>query len=307
MTPVFLATLFILGLTGGFFSGLLGIGGGIIMIPLLLYIPPLLGLTALNMKMVAGITMVQSLAGSLSAWLIHRRNRFVHRSLVLVMGSSSLAGALIGSVWSKHLSGNTMLGIFAGLALLASALLFFPVQNDDEEIELTDVHFSKTLAVLIGLIVGLLGGIIGQGGAFLLIPLMLYILRIPTRIALGSSVAISFLSALAGFFGKWGTEQIPFLLAIVLASGAVLGAQAGGKVSKLVQTTTLRAILAVLIAGTAWRMGFSLFSRFGTKTTLWFSTGTFAVVGVFFVIYRMRSKTRADMPQQNHPLQQNNR
>lgn len=259
MTPVFLATLFILGLIGGFFSGLLGIGGGIIMVPLLLYIPSLLGLTAINMKMAAGITMVQSLAGSLSALLIHRSNRFVHRSLVVVMGSSSLAGALVGSVWSKQLSGNTMLGIFAGLALLASVLLFFPVHNDNEEIELADIGFSKTPAVLIGLVVGLLGGIIGQGGAFLLIPLMLYILRIPTRIALGSSVAISFLSASAGFLGKWSTEQIPFLLAIVLASGAVLGAQAGGKVSTKVRTSTLRAILAVLIAGTALRMGFSLF------------------------------------------------
>ncbi|MHB1126240.1 MAG: sulfite exporter TauE/SafE family protein [Bacillota bacterium] len=292
MTPAFFTTLFSLGLIGGIFSGLLGIGGGIIMVPLLLYIPPLLGLPAINMKTVAGITMVQSLAGSFSALLIHRLNRFVHIPLVLVMGLSSLAGALFGSVWSKHLSGSTMLTIFAALALIASVLLVFPIEDKDET-DLAEIHFNKFLAVAIGLAVGVLGGIIGQGGAFLLIPLMLYLLRIPTRIALGSSVAIAFLSALAGFIGKWGTEQIPFLMAIALAAGAVSGAQIGGKLSKSVRTGTLRAILALLIAGTALRMGISLLSSWGTINLIWAATGLFTAVGLLFVIQRAITKSLA--------------
>lgn len=304
MTPVLLITLFILGLIGGFFSGLLGIGGGIIMVPLLLYTPPLLGLTAINMKMAAGITMVQSLGGSLSSLLSHRRNHFIHPALVLVMGTSSLVGAFIGSVWSNHLSGNTMLSIFAVLALLGSALLFLPLNNENEEMELAEVHFNKALAAVIGLVVGLLGGIIGQGGAFLLIPLMLYSLRIPTRIALGSSVAIAFLSALAGFIGKWGTEQIPLLMAIVVASGAIIGAQVGAKLSKWVQTATLRGILAVLIAGTALRMGLSQLEHYG-KSTIWVSGVSFAVVCLLLIVYRIRMKTRNTGLKQKKPQQQN--
>jgi len=66
MTTLLLFVLFVLGLIGGFFSGLLGIGGGIIMVPLLLYVPSLIGLEAISMKTTAAITIVQSMAGSFS-------------------------------------------------------------------------------------------------------------------------------------------------------------------------------------------------------------------------------------------------
>ncbi|MHB8840400.1 MAG: sulfite exporter TauE/SafE family protein [Candidatus Aquicultor sp.] len=293
MISMLLLTLFTLGIVGGFFSGLLGIGGGIIMVPLLLYVPSLLGLGGMDMKVVAGITMMQSLGGSLSALVVHRKNRFIHTHLVLLMGSSSVIGALIGSIWSKFLSADVMLALFAVLALLASALLFLPARKHDSEETLPDIRFNKTTAVALGAIVGVIGGIIGQGGAFLIIPLMLYVLRIPTRIALGSSVAISFLSALAGFIGKWGTEQVPFLLALVLTLGAVVGAQVGGRISKHLQTVTLRTVLAVLIGGTALRIGFSLFLHSGISRTALDIGSIFAVACLVYFTGRMRFQQAA--------------
>lgn len=257
MTPLFLAVLFSLGLTGGFFSGLLGIGGGIIMVPLLLYVPSLLDLETISMKTAAGITMVQSLAGAFSGLMVHRKNNFVHRSLVMIMGVSSIAGSLIGSIFSKQLNGGIMLGIFAGMALVATVMMMVPVKKDGE-VPVEEVEFNKHLASGVALLVGFLGGIVGQGGAFILIPMMLYVVKIPTRIALGSSVAISFLSALAGFAGKWGTGQIPFTMALILVAGAVLGAQAGGRLSKRLRTASLRTILSVLIGCTALKMWFEL-------------------------------------------------
>lgn len=258
MTSLFLITLFLLGLTGGFFSGLLGIGGGIIMVPLLLYIPSLVGIGAITMKTAAGITMVQSLAGSFSGLLVHRKNKFVHFHLVLYMGSSGIIGSLIGSVFSKHLESEVMLGIFAIMALIATMIMYLLNNDKDDEISVEDITFNKYLAVLVALIVGLLGGIVGQGGAFILIPLMLYVLKIPTRIALGSSVGIAFLSALAGFVGKWSTGQIPFVMALVLVAGSVLGAQLGGYLSKRMNTSGLRLVLNLVITGTALKMWFEL-------------------------------------------------
>ena len=257
MTPLFLSVLFSLGLIGGFFSGLLGIGGGIIMVPLLLYVPSLIGLEAISMKTAAGITMVQSLAGAFSGLMIHKKNNFVHRQLVIFMGAGSITGSLAGSIFSKQIKGEIMLGIFAGMALVATILMLIPRKKADE-IPVEAVTFNIYLAISVALLVGILGGIVGQGGAFILIPIMLYVLKIPTRIALGSSVAISFLSALAGFVGKWGTGQIPFIMALILVAGAVLGAQAGGRLSKRLKTASLRSILIVLIAFTALKMWFEL-------------------------------------------------
>ena len=257
MTTLLLCVLFTLGLIGGFFSGLLGIGGGIIMIPLLLYIPASIGLEAISMKTAAAITIVQSMAGSFSGAVIHKKNKFVHPQLLMYMGSGVVFGSLMGSFFSKQIKGEVMLGIFAGMALMATVLMFIPCKKDDD-LPVENVKFNKYLAFLVALIVGILGGIVGQGGAFILIPLMLYVLKIPTRIALGSSVAITFLSALAGFIGKWGTGQIPFVMAIVLVAGALIGAQLGGRLSNRLPTASLRTILSILIAFTALKMWFEL-------------------------------------------------
>lgn len=267
MTVLLTSVLFALGLIGGFFSGLLGIGGGVIMVPLLLYIPSLIGLEPISMQTAAGITMVQSLAGSFWGLVIHKKNHFVHWQLIRYMGSGAVFGSSVGSFLSKQIHGNEMIGIFAAMALIASIMMFMPKKSDDD-ISVENVEFSKTVAFLVALCVGLLGGIVGQGGAFILIPLMLYVLKIPTRITLGSSVAITFLSALAGFIGKWGTGQIPFIMAIVLVAGALLGAQIGGHLSHQLPTTSLRAILSALITIAALKMWFELTPIVGYLLTI---------------------------------------
>jgi len=78
--------LFLSGSAGGFFSGLLGIGGGIIMFPILLYLPPLLGFNIIEVKSITGLTMVQGFFASLTALLFYRKQRLVNKSLVLTLG-----------------------------------------------------------------------------------------------------------------------------------------------------------------------------------------------------------------------------
>lgn len=256
-------TLFCLGLLGGFFSGWLGIGGGIIMAPLLLYVPEALGTGALDMKVVAGLTMVQSLFASGSGVLVHRRFRHVNRELVLWMGSSIIVATLAGALASHYVSAETLLGIFALLAFIAAFMMFLPRQEVETEPVASGVEFNHTLAVACAAGIGLVGGLVGQSGAFIIIPVMLYVLKIPTRTTIGSSLGIVFLSALAGSAGKLVTGQVDFAMALFCVSGALIGAQAGGVLSQRTRRRHLRQILAALIAFTAIRMVLDLAGIWG--------------------------------------------
>jgi uncharacterized membrane protein YfcA len=254
-----LLTILLIGVVVSFLSGLLGIGGGIIMAPALFYLLPLLQVGQFDMKTVSGLTITQGLFACLSAALRYGRYRFVSRPLVICMGSTILVSSLVGALLSKFVTEQLLLGIFASLALIAAGLMFMPQTREEREVEADQVTFHKPLAVLIALVIGLLGGMVGQGGSFILIPLMLSLLKLPTRIALGSNLAIVFLSSLAGFLGKYVTHQIPLQPALALIAGAVPGAQLGGYVSCRTKVAFLRHLLALIITLAALRMWYEIF------------------------------------------------
>ena len=247
-----------LGAMTGFISGLCGIGGGILMTPLLLYIPPLFGFEPLSMKVVAGLTIVQSLLGCLTGALIHRKLRFVSGKLSLYMGVSIFVAATAGGAGSLYVSNEFLLFTFACLAFIASFLTLVPLKNDSENPDVDTLIFNRFKAISTASGVGFLGGLVGQGGSFILIPLMTSYVKIPTRIAIGSNLAIVLFSSIAGFIGKAATGQIEWLLTIPLAISAIPAASLGGFMSKKVHTKRLRQILAVLIAIAATRIWFSI-------------------------------------------------
>jgi uncharacterized protein len=255
------ATLFALGLIGGFTSGLVGLGGGIIMVPLLLYLPPVLGVGVLSMKLVAGITSVQSFFGAVSGTFGHKRHRRINRSLAITMGGSMALGSLAGSVASAWLSSELMLGVFAAMAVVAAVMMLFPKAENHADADATALVYNRPLAVAIGGAIGILSGIIGQGGAFLFIPAMLYLLHIPTRIAIGTGLVIGIASSAAVLLGRAGTAQIPVAMSVILVIGVIAGAQLGSAMSQRTPRPVLRGILSVLIAATAAKIGYELLRR----------------------------------------------
>jgi uncharacterized membrane protein YfcA len=253
-----LVTLLLLGLGGGFLSGLLGLGGAIFMIPLLLYVPPLLGVGLLTMKQVAAVSMVQVLSASLTGVLVHHKNRFVSKQILLTMGIMNAAGNLAGSLYSKHTKSEFLLAIFATLAVIAAVVMFIPRREQGQDIAPEDVRFNQPLAAALSLAIGCFGGMVGAPGAFLYIPVMIYVLNLPTRIVIGSTLGIVLLGAVTGTIGKMATGQIVWPWAIALVIGTIPGAQMGGRVSKKVNTKHLRLAIAVIIAVTGLRMWFQV-------------------------------------------------
>jgi uncharacterized membrane protein YfcA len=247
-----------LGATTGFLSGLLGIGGGIIMAPLLLYVPPMIGFEPLTMRTVAGLTIVQGLAACISGALTHRRFGSVSDRLVLYMGTTIFVAAALGGAAARFVPNQILLAVFGLLAATAAILMLAPMQRDSERPQVLDLKFSRSRAITSAAGVGILGGLVGQGGSFILIPLMTSLVRVPTRIAIGSNLAIVLLSTTAAFIGKAVTGQIEWLLAVPLVLTVVPAAHLGGRVSHRVPVLQLRRVLAVLISLAAVRIWMSV-------------------------------------------------
>ena len=257
--PLFYIFLFCAGSIGGFFSGLLGIGGGIIMFPLLFYIPPLFGFDAIGVKNITGLTMVQGFFASLSAILFYRKENLVNKSLALTLGFSLFLSSLIGSIISKGVSDRYLLFIFGILSFVASILMFMPRSYLKDDLTEDKIAFHKPAAIITGIIIGFLLGMVGQGGAFILIPILLYGLKIPLRVALGSTLAIGLFSATAGLIGKVATGQVPFYMAFALLLGAIPSARLGSMVSRKTKTQSLRWILAFIVSVTAIKVWYDIF------------------------------------------------
>ncbi len=236
---------------GGFLSGMLGIGGGIIMFPLLLYMPALFGLPPLGVKGITGLTMTQGFFATLTATFFYRRERLISRDLVLTLGLALFCSSLAGSLFSKGVGDGPLLEIYGVLALFAAIMMLVPRSYARDDISGGQVSFNGPLAIFCGAATGFLLGMVGQGGAFIIIPIMLYILKIPLRVALGSMLAIGLFSATAGIAGKIATGQVRFGLAAALLAGAVPMAYLGGKAGRKANTKFLRWLLAGVISASA--------------------------------------------------------
>ncbi len=243
----------------GFFSGLLGIGGGILMFPLLLYVPPLLGLDPVGVKNITGLTMIQGFFASLSAMFFYHKHSLVNKPLVLTLGLSLFSSSLAGSFLSKIVPDKPLLLIFGALAFTASVMMLIPRSYRKDEMTEDQVVFHKPTAIVIGISIGFLIGMVGQGGAFIIIPILLYVLKIPLRVALGSTLAIGLFSSSAGLVGKVATGQVPFHMAAALLAGAMPSARFGGFVGKKTKTQYLRWLLAAIIIGTAVKIWMDIF------------------------------------------------
>lgn len=244
----------ILGSITGFLSGLLGIGGGIVMAPLLIYAPPIFGIATLSMQSIAGLTIVQGLVGCLAGSFIHNKLHFVSNELSLCMGSAIFITAAVGGICSRFVSNSILLFIFACLAFAVASLMLLPVAQDSEKPDVKAIKFNHIRALTVASGVGLLGGLVGQGGSFILIPLMTSYVQIPTRIAIGSNLAIVLISSVAGFLGKALTGQIEWLLTIPIIIMVLPASYLGGLVSRRVSVSNLRRLLAILIGLAAVRI-----------------------------------------------------
>ena len=243
------------GLVASFLSGLLGIGGGLVLTPLLLYLPPIVGGAAIPVKIVTGLTIVQAISGSALGTLRHRAYGNVSARLVWLMGPPSAVSSLVGAFVSRDTPDNVILLIFAVLAFAGAVLLLLPAKPRNESAE--DIHADPRVAVPIALVLGFFGGIVGIGGIAFIIAALVYFLRVPPRIAIGSSLGIGLFAAVAALIGKAATAQIDPPLAAIVFVSALVASPVGAAVSVRTQPRALLAILSVVVILAAIRIAYT--------------------------------------------------
>jgi uncharacterized membrane protein YfcA len=251
---LFGGVLFVLGMVGAFVSGVIGVGGAIVMIPLLLYVPPLVGVGRLDVKEVAAITMVQVFVAALSGVFAHHRHRAVNVRLAATGGVAMAGGSLTGAVASHWMPDNWLLIVFALMVTAALVVMVLPPPPPDVTAPAEAREYSRVLTAAVAGAVGLAAGVVGAGGAFLLVPLMLVVVGVPIRVTIGSSLAMTALAATAGIIGKLVTGQVPLGPALVVALGAAPGAQLGALASRRLAGGMLRGILFVVVVLTGVRV-----------------------------------------------------
>ncbi len=257
----------------GMLSGIFGVGGGFLLTPMLLFI-------GISPAIAVASEATQILGSSVSGFFAHWRRRNVDIKMGSVLVASGMAGSLFG-VWIFGLLREfgyidfivrvgyvLLLGIIGGLMcwetvrgyLIAKGKIKtkrskrkkkrgigsgLPIKMRFRQ---SGIYVSIFLPIFLGFNVGILSSILGVGGGFVMVPAMIYILGMPTRLAIGTSLfQIIFVTANATFWQSGLNQTVDILLALLLLVGSAVGAQFGVRLGAKIDGSKLRFILALLV------------------------------------------------------------
>jgi uncharacterized membrane protein YfcA len=228
-----------IGVAGGFLSGLLGIGGGVVLIPLLVYI----GHTPI--KTATSVSMVVIIFASCSGLLGHYRGKNIHVPTGVWMGIAGIFSAFGGSLISGVVSDQILYYSYTGLIASAIVMLLFSREKDSSMTG--EFRFRKVPTFLVGVLKGFLTGLLGIGGGFIVVPFLIYLLDMPTLLAIGTSLLVILFSAIVGLFGRIATGQFDLGITTWVVLGTIPAAQMGAWVAQKTSQRLLRFFLVILL------------------------------------------------------------
>jgi hypothetical protein len=264
-----LAMFVLLGSLAGFLAGLLGIGGGIILVPLFLWSFGVAGFAPEVIVHAAfGTSLAIIIPTAFSSTLGHRKRGNVDWRHVRYLVAGGILGAMTGATLAAELSGFLLKGFFGLMQIMvALQLLFFHPRLPPEETG----PLARTPLLLVGLAGGAFSAFFGVGGGVIAVPLMVILLRLPIHLAVGNSSALivisSFFGALSYVMHGWGTPHLPpfsfgyvnALVALIVAPFTMLFARLGVRVACRVPHGKLVRIFAVILMLVGFRMIFKTF------------------------------------------------
>ncbi len=223
--------------------GLLGGGGSILTVPALVY---LVGQTP-QMAVATSLAIVG--ANSALGALFHRSQGTLNWRVALIFGGTGMVVAYLAAGASKHLSADVLMVAFALLMLVIGALL---ARRGPLRMSVTHAdHLSLWKVGAVGAGVGLLTGILGVGGGFLIVPALVMLVGLPMHHAVGTSLVVIAMNSLAGFLGHLTGLMLDLPLIVVFVATGLAGTFVGTRLSKRLDATLLRRIFALFVIGLA--------------------------------------------------------
>lgn len=226
----------------GLLLGTVGGGGSILTVPVLVYA---LGLgvheaTATSLLIVGGT----AIAGVVP----HARAGRVAIKTALTFGAAGITGAFAGTWLNARVSGPVILLLFGALMVVVAARMAFRSRPSAGEEAAATVGFHWTVLAT-GAFVGLMTGFFGVGGGFLIVPALVLILRLPMRLAVGTSLVIIAINSAAGVVAHLGRGGMDIPLAALFIAGGFAGAIGGSRFAGHANDVVLARAFAILVAG----------------------------------------------------------
>lgn len=291
--PINVLLILAMGAAVGFVSGMFGIGGGFLMTPLLIFV----GIApAVSVASVASHIAASSFSGALSYW----RRRAIDPALATVLLTGGVVGTALG-VWTFtqlrnlgqldltiSLSYVILLTAVGGLMFWEGLRALLRIRRGDSvnlrrsgshswvhglplkmRFKRSKIYLSVIPVIAVGLLIGFIGAVMGIGGSFILIPILIYWLRIPTSTVIGTSMVLTLVTmVIATLLHAVTNHLVDAVLALILMVGGVTGAQFGARAGQKIRGEHLRLLLGLLILAVGVRFAVELVVRPGDLFTI---------------------------------------
>jgi len=269
----------------GFLSGIFGVGGGFLMTPFLIFlgIPPTYAVANEANNILASST-----SGSLTHWF---KNTLDYKmGFMIVLGG--IVGTIIGIFTFTYFKEIGKINLIISLsymyvlATIGTLMLIEGVAEIDRarrkiflkkklhshywihglpfrmKFKKSQLYESALTPIILGLIVGFIASIMGVGGAFLLVPAMIYVIGMPTRLVPGTSLFVTiFVTAFVTILHAFNYQSIDIVLVIILISGSIIGIQVGIKVGTYLKASELKTLMAILFLAVGIAVAYDTFFR----------------------------------------------
>jgi uncharacterized membrane protein YfcA len=291
----------------GFLSGLFGVGGGFLMTPLLIFmgIPPIYAVAN-----EANNILASSSSGALTHWF--KKTLDVKMGWLIVAGG--LVGTFIGILTFSYFKGIGKIDIVIALAYMYVLAIIgsFMLRDGLKELNIfkkkislkqklhthywihglpfrvrfktSKVYESALVPLVLGTVVGFVSAIMGVGGAFLMVPAMIYIIGMPTKLVPGTSLFVTiFVTGFVTISHAFTYHTIDLMLVLILITGSIAGVHVGQKIGQRLQGSQLKALLAILMLSIGLLMAYETFfkDKENTKASLTLSTDKIAEISNF--------------------------